>query len=100
MIIPAKLTQKQRLNNPLHAEPALNALHPTPSSSSSPSPSSSQSGRTPRPPRKNIFEFVPQDELENVRVPRPEGVPEWGGGGVGKEEMAPVVGRRKGDRLV
>lgn len=37
---------------------------------------------------------------DQVRVPRPKGVPEWGAPTVGKSELAPVVGQREGDRLV
>jgi len=37
------------------------------------------------------------EEYEPVRVPRPEGVPEWGG--IGGED-APVKGQRKTDRWV
>ena len=40
---------------------------------------------------------IPQDQLENVRVPRPPGVPEWG---APASEDAPVKGRRKEDRWV
>lgn len=38
------------------------------------------------------------EEYEPVRVPRPEGVPEWGPGTVGEE--APMKGSRKEDRWV
>ena len=41
---------------------------------------------------------VGQDEYEPVRVPRPEGMPEWGPGR-GREEV-PVKGKRKQDRWV
>ena len=41
---------------------------------------------------------VDRDELENVRVPRPPGVPEWGT--VHGGELAPVKGQRKEDRWV
>lgn len=40
---------------------------------------------------------IPQDQLENVRVPRPPGVPEWGAPAA---EDAPIKGRRKEDRWV
>jgi cytochrome c oxidase assembly protein subunit 16 len=44
---------------------------------------------------------VGNDEYEPVRVPRPEGVPEWGvGGAVGASEDAPLKGSRKEDRWV
>nr|P0CM84.1 RecName: Full=Cytochrome c oxidase assembly protein COX16, mitochondrial; Flags: Precursor [Cryptococcus neoformans var. neoformans JEC21]P0CM85.1 RecName: Full=Cytochrome c oxidase assembly protein COX16, mitochondrial; Flags: Precursor [Cryptococcus neoformans var. neoformans B-3501A] len=41
---------------------------------------------------------VSQDDYEPVRVPRPVGVPEWGGGRSGEE--APMKGYRKEDRWV
>jgi cytochrome c oxidase assembly protein subunit 16 len=41
---------------------------------------------------------VGHDEYEPVRVPRPEGVPEWGAAGGGEE--APLKGSRKEDRWV
>lgn len=50
-------------------------------------------------PKKKKFTmaFTPQDELENRRVERPEGVPQFG---APISEEAPVVGRRKEDRWV
>ncbi|WWC88994.1 uncharacterized protein L201_003911 [Kwoniella dendrophila CBS 6074] len=67
-----------------------------PSSSSNPI----TSGAIPKKPKKSKFSMTPvsQDDYEPVRVPRPEGVPEWGGGRVGEE--APLVGHRKTDRWV
>lgn len=41
---------------------------------------------------------VSQDDYEPVRVPRPEGVPEWGEGKSGEE--APMKGYRREDRWV
>lgn len=41
---------------------------------------------------------ISQNDYEPVRVPRPEGVPEWGGGRSGEE--APMKGYRKEDRWV
>ncbi len=41
---------------------------------------------------------VDRDDLENVRVPRPPGVPEWGT--VKGGEDAPIKGQRKEDRWV
>jgi len=53
----------------------------------------------PAKPKKKKFSmsFTPQDELENKRVERPEGVPQWGAPAA---EDAPVKGRRKEDRWV
>ncbi len=50
--------------------------------------------------RRKAFSMRPvdRDELENVRVPRPPGVPEWGY--VPGVEEAPVKGQRKEDRWV
>ena len=47
--------------------------------------------------KKFTMAFTPQDELENRRVERPEGVPQWGAPAA---EEAPVKGRRKEDRWV
>ncbi|WVW84266.1 hypothetical protein I302_106296 [Kwoniella bestiolae CBS 10118] len=87
----APSSQISSLSNP---DSALDAdITPSPSTSTSSSP-------IPKKPRKSKFSMTPvsQDDYEPVRVPRPEGVPEWGGGKVGEE--APVVGQRKTDRWV
>jgi cytochrome c oxidase assembly protein subunit 16 len=86
----------QRLNNPSYAASSSDSkLSATPLN-----PSSIPEG-TPKPPttkRKFSMQALNNDEYEPVRVPRPEGVPEWGGG-VGGED-APVKGQRKTDRWV
>ncbi|KAK8864697.1 hypothetical protein IAR55_001949 [Kwoniella newhampshirensis] len=51
-------------------------------------------------PRRPRFSMTPvsQEDYEPLRVPRPEGVPQWGGGKGGEE--APLKGQRKTDRWV
>ncbi|WWD16990.1 hypothetical protein CI109_101426 [Kwoniella shandongensis] len=51
-------------------------------------------------PRRPKFSMAPvsQDDYEPLRVPRPQGMPEWGGGKGGEE--APLKGQRKTDRWV
>jgi len=86
----------QRLNNPSYAASSSDSKL----SASPLNPSSIPEG-TPKPPttkRKFSMQALNNDEYEPVRVPRPEGVPEWGGG-VGSED-APVKGQRKTDRWV
>ena len=41
---------------------------------------------------------VDRDDLENIRVPRPAGVPEWGT--IQSKDDAPIKGQRKEDRWV
>lgn len=55
----------------------------------------------PRPPRKKKFSMAAttQDDYEPVRVPRPDGVSEWGAMSSGSED-APVKGSRPEDRWV
>ncbi|WVR06757.1 hypothetical protein IAU60_003792 [Kwoniella sp. DSM 27419] len=77
----------------LNAQPADAALDASLSSD----PTSTSSTKKPRRPKFSMAP-VSQDDYEPVRVPRPEGVPEWGGGRV-TEEM-PVRGQRKTDRWV
>ncbi|WVQ80130.1 hypothetical protein IAT38_002231 [Cryptococcus sp. DSM 104549] len=62
--------------------------------------SSRSSSNPTTPPKRPKFSMaaVSQDDYEPVRVPRPEGVPEWGGGRGGEE--APLKGQRKEDRWV
>lgn len=50
--------------------------------------------------KRKAFSMAPVDreDLENVRVPRPPGVPEWGV--VKSSGDAPIVGQRKEDRWV
>ncbi|WWD03227.1 hypothetical protein V865_001278 [Kwoniella europaea PYCC6329] len=82
----APSAQISSLSNP---DSALNAdLSPLPSTS------------IPKKPKKSKFSMSPvsQDDYEPVRVPRPEGVPEWGGGKAGEE--APLKGQRTTDRWV
>jgi hypothetical protein len=86
----------QRLNNPSYAASSSDS-----NLSASPPPSSSIPEGTPKPPttkRKFSMQALNNDEYAPVRVPRPEGVPEWGGGVGG--EHAPVKGQRKTDRWV
>ena len=77
---------------------------PSPPISSSSSSSSSQTEQkrpegTPKPPkRKFSMAAIDNASYEPVRVPRPEGVPQWGGGGGGED--APLKGSRKEDRWV
>ncbi|WRT66682.1 uncharacterized protein IL334_003642 [Kwoniella shivajii] len=75
---------------------SLNADLTNPTSSSSLTSTSNPTKRT----RKSKFSMtpVPRDEYEPVRVPRPEGVPEWGAVKAGEE--APLKGQRKEDRWV
>ena len=85
----------QRLNNPSYAASSSDSKL-----SATPPPSSIPEG-TPKPPttkRKFSMQALNNDEYEPVRVPRPEGVPEWGGGVGGGD--APVKGQRKTDRWV
>ncbi|KAL1409815.1 Flavin-linked sulfhydryl oxidase of the mitochondrial IMS [Vanrija albida] len=72
----------------------LNAPPGTLSSSSDDSLSAA-----PAPPKKK-FSMAPttNDDYEPVRVPRPAGVPEWGGMRAGPD--APIKGHRKEDRWV
>ncbi|WVF71128.1 hypothetical protein IAT40_005925 [Kwoniella sp. CBS 6097] len=97
-----------RLNAPVQGSPdsALDAdadarqyLDPSSASSSSPSASSSSTTKPKRTRSKSKFSMTPlsQDDYEPVRVPRPEGVPEWGGI---KAEEAPIKGQRSTDRWV
>ncbi|OCF43048.1 cytochrome c oxidase-assembly factor COX16 [Kwoniella heveanensis CBS 569] len=94
-----------RLNAPIQGSPdsALDAsLNPNPASpSSSSSPESSTPAAAGRQPKrtKSKFSMTPlsQDDYEPVRVPRPEGVPEWGGV---RAEEAPIKGQRAADRWV
>ncbi|KAK4684924.1 cytochrome c oxidase assembly protein subunit 16, partial [Tremellales sp. Uapishka_1] len=75
-----------RLNDPKSSLSSLDAAAPS---------------SIPRAPTKRPnMSFTPtsQDEYEPVRVPRPSGVPEWGGGFGGPE--AELKGRRKEDRWV
>ena len=55
---------------------------------------------TPTRSKRKPFSMAPvdRDDLENIRVPRPRGVPEWGVMRGGEE--APVIGQRKEDRWV
>ncbi|BEJ11337.1 hypothetical protein CspHIS471_0107590 [Cutaneotrichosporon sp. HIS471] len=48
--------------------------------------------------KKNIFDTTSQDDYEPVRVPRPDGMPEWGAMPSGED--APVKGARPEDRWV
>ncbi|WVQ77894.1 hypothetical protein IAR50_007599 [Cryptococcus sp. DSM 104548] len=81
-----------RLNNP-------DALPSTYGSSSEPSLSSLDARPITKAPRKKFsMAAVSQDDYEPVRVPRPEGVPEWGAGKAVEE--APMKGYRKEDRWV
>ncbi|ODO08325.1 cytochrome c oxidase-assembly factor COX16 [Cryptococcus wingfieldii CBS 7118] len=81
-----------RLNNP-------DALPSTHSASSEPSLSSLDARSTAKPSRKKFsMAAVSQDDYEPVRVPRPQGVAEWGAGNAVEE--APLKGYRKEDRWV
>jgi cytochrome c oxidase assembly protein subunit 16 len=53
------------------------------------------------PPKKAKFSMAPksQDELENVRVPRPASMPSWGPAVI-TDGDAPKKGARKEDRWV
>lgn len=88
----------------LDAGPSMSSFSSSPSTSiSSPSSSSSDTLDPDAQPKKKKKKFsmayVPQDDLENVRAPRPEGFPEWGLPADAGED-APVKGRRKEDRWV
>ena len=67
-----------------------------------PSTDDGMTGVPARPDRskRKGFSMMPVDreDFENVRVPRPPGVPEWGVAPGGPE--APVKGQRKEDRWV
>lgn len=78
-----------RLNNPAYKESSLDAAL------SSPTPSSSSESK----PKKKKFSLaaVDRENLENVRVPRPPGAPEWG---APSAQDAPLKGHRKEDRWV
>ncbi|RSH87640.1 Cytochrome oxidase assembly [Apiotrichum porosum] len=86
-----------RLTSGALAEESLSALDSTPSMSTT-APASSSG---PRPPRKKKFSMAAttQDDYEPVRVPRPDGVSEWGAMSSGSED-APVKGSRPEDRWV
>jgi cytochrome c oxidase assembly protein subunit 16 len=81
--------RQQRLNNPAYKESSLDAAL------SSPTPSSSSESK----PKKKKFSLaaVDRENLENVRVPRPPGAPEWG---APSAQDAPLKGHRKEDRWV
>ncbi|WVQ99724.1 hypothetical protein IAU59_006866 [Kwoniella sp. CBS 9459] len=84
-----------RLNAPVQGSPdsALDA-------SLNPPPGTGELTTTPkRSKSKSKFSMTPlsQDDYEPVRVPRPDGVPEWGGI---KAEEAPIKGQRSTDRWV
>ncbi|KAK6909793.1 cytochrome c oxidase-assembly factor COX16 [Kwoniella mangroviensis CBS 8886] len=83
-----------RLNAPSSQISSLSSPDSALNADLAPSPS------IPRKPKKSKFSMSPvsQDDYEPVRVPRPEGVPEWGGGRGGEE--APLKGQRKTDRWV
>lgn len=70
---------------------------PAVASTSNPNPSTQSTS----PPRRPKFSMAPtpQAELENVRVPRPAGMPEWGPAVVSDQD-APIKGYRKEDRWV
>ncbi|KAL7420206.1 Flavin-linked sulfhydryl oxidase of the mitochondrial IMS [Cryptotrichosporon argae] len=84
-----------RLNAPVSSstsnDAALDALRV--SSPAAPPGAAGAVGR-----KKFSMRSTSQEDYEPVRVPRPEGVPEWGGGRAGDE--APVKGSRAGDRWV
>ncbi|WWC69862.1 uncharacterized protein I206_103805 [Kwoniella pini CBS 10737] len=86
----------------LNVPSSLSTLDPADSAldANSSSSSSSSTPSIPKKPRKSRFSMIPvsQDDYEPVRVPRPEGVPEWGGGRGGEE--APLKGQRETDRWV
>lgn len=88
----------QRLNNPDYKS----SSSPSDQKLAAPSSQPSELEGVPKPPttsrRKFSMQALNNEEYEPVRVPRPEGVSEWGGG-VGGEE-APVKGKRREDRWV
>lgn len=86
----------QKLSNPAYAAQlaAQNALD---ASAQSDLPVALSGEREMKRRKKFSMTPVSQDELENIRVARPEGVPEWGA--PASEDM-PVKGRRKEDRWV
>ncbi|OXG36486.1 cytochrome c oxidase-assembly factor COX16 [Cryptococcus neoformans Bt120] len=90
-----------RLNNPTGDNSSLDNSLAMPSPLSSPSSLDASLASSPAPPKKKkkfSMASISQNDYEPVRVPRPEGVPEWGGGRSGEE--APMKGYRKEDRWV
>ncbi|KIR56789.1 cytochrome c oxidase-assembly factor COX16 [Cryptococcus gattii Ru294] len=90
-----------RLNNPAGDSSSLDSALAAPTSLSSPSSLDASPVSVPAPPKKKkrfSMASVSQDDYEPVRVPRPEGVPEWGAGKSGEE--APMKGYRREDRWV
>jgi len=92
----APLTRFQRLNNPGFKPSESDSKLASPS----PPPAAAALEGVPKTPTRRKFSMaaVGNDEYEPVRVPRPEGVPEWGAAGGGEE--APLKGSRKEDRWV
>ena len=67
--------------------------------SASDTPDEGQNGPAkPKKKKKFSMAFIPQEELENVRVQRLPGMPEWGAPSTAQD--MPVKGHRKEDRWV
>lgn len=82
---------------PSTSDSRLDASTPSPSSSSQ--SNLEMTGEPKKKKKKFSMAFISQDELENVRAPRPDGFPEWGMPADAGED-APIKGRRKEDRWV